>query len=78
MSAILDALVKLEQSIGNLEGAAAYIETNLAGQQRDMFSSPAPPPANGNGAENIDMNLVAEKLDSAIENVEKVLQEGRG
>lgn len=75
MSAILDALVKLEQSIGTLEGAAAQVETALAGQQRDMFGGAAPSPANANGS--VDLNLVADKLDSAIENVEKVLQEGR-
>ena len=75
MSAILDALVKLEQSIGKLEGAAVHIETALSGEQRDMFGGGKPPAANGNG---IDAGLVAEKLDSAIAQMETVLQEGHG
>ena len=73
MSAILDALVKLEESIGNLEGSVSHVESSLSGQQRDMFGAPTPPPANANG---IDANAVAEKLDSIIEHAETVLKEG--
>lgn len=75
MSAILDALVKLEESIGKLEGAAGHVETALAGQQRDMFGGNPAPAANGNG---IDAGMVAEKLDSAIAQMETVLQESHG
>ncbi len=72
MSAILDALAKLEQSIGKLEGAAVHVETALAGEQRDMFGG-APAAANGNG---VDVAAVAEKLDTIIEQAETVLKEG--
>ena len=76
MSAILDALVKLEQSIGSLEGAAAHVESTLAGEQRDMFGGgKSAAAANANG---LDANIVAEKLDNAIAQMETVLQEGHG
>lgn len=72
MSAILDALVKLEESIGKLEGAATHVEASLAGQQRDMFGAPAQKAANGNG---IDKAAVAQKLNNIIEHAETVLKE---
>lgn len=75
MSTILDALVKLEESIGKLEGAAVHVESALAGEQRDMFGGSPTPAANGNG---IDVGVVAEKLDNAIAQMETVLQEGHG
>ncbi len=75
MSVILDSLVKLEQSIGKLEGAAVHVEAALTGEQRDMFGGSPAAAANGNG---IDAGLVAEKLDSAIAHMETVLQEGHG
>ena len=74
MSAILNALAKLEQSIGSLEGSVAHIESGLAGQQRDMFGGAPASAANGNG---LDSEMIAEKLDSAITQVETVLKEGR-
>ena len=75
MSAILDALVKLEQSIGNLEGAAAHVEDSLSGQQRDMFGGASKPPANTNS---VDKAAVVKKLDTIIEHAETVLKEGHG
>ncbi len=74
MSQILEALVKLEQSIGSLEGSVSHVETSLAGQQRDMFGG-AKPAANGNG---VDTQAVVEKLDNIIGQAEAVLKEGRG
>ena len=82
MSVILDALYKLEQSIGNLEGAASHVEATLAGQQRDMFGGArSQAPANGNGADNvqsIDPQAIVQKLDNIIEQAETVLREGHG
>ncbi|MEZ5813419.1 MAG: hypothetical protein R3E13_01625 [Alphaproteobacteria bacterium] len=74
MSAILEALTKLEQSIGNLENAAGHVEATLSGQQRDMFTAaPQAVPA-----ANLNVALVAEKLDTIIEQAETVLKESHG
>ena len=73
MSAIIDALAKLEDSIGRLEGAAAHLEVSLSGRQRDMFGG-GPAPAAGNA---VDAGLVAAKLDTIIEQAETLLREGR-
>ena len=86
MSAVEQALSKLNQVVGNLETSVQTLETNMAqntvpaapaaapniavGQQPDMFGA-----ANGNGSA-VDPDAVAAKIDSAIENVEKILQEG--
>ena len=89
MSAVEQALSRLNQVVGNLETSVQNLETNIAqntaqavpnvtpGQQHDMFGATPQPNgvANGNGQQ-IDSNAVAQKLDSAIENVEKILQEG--
>ena len=74
MSVILDALVKLEQSIGSLEGAAVHVEAALTGEQRDMFGGSPAAAANGNG---MDVAAVADKLDTIIEQAETALKEGR-
>ena len=79
MSAILDALVKLENSIGKLEGAANDVEATVQkkvaaastqaqfqqGQQPDMFGGAS-------------ASAVAKKLDTIIESAETVLRESRG
>ena len=75
MSQILEALVKLENSIGSLEGSVDHIEASLAGQQRDMFNGAQVSAANGNG---IDKTSVVEKLDNIIEKAEIVLKESHG
>ncbi|HOO81470.1 MAG TPA: hypothetical protein PK513_03085 [Alphaproteobacteria bacterium] len=75
MSQILEALVKLEQSIGGLEGSVSHIEASLSGQQRDMFSASRPVAANGNG---VDTQTVVKKLDNIIEQAETVLKESHG
>lgn len=72
MSVILEALVKLEQSLGGLESSVASMENSLAGQQRDMFGAPA---ANAN-TQGVDRQAVVEKLDNIIQQAETVLKEG--
>ena len=77
MSAILQAIEKLNGSLDNLETSVSSLETNLAGEQRDMFGHP--PASNENTTEAngaaIDTALVAQRLDIAIERVEQVLSE---
>lgn len=76
MSAIQQAISKLNRAIGNLEGSVHHVEASMKGQQRDMFAAPAPakPVANSNS---LDPELVASRLDNAINAIEKVLKEGR-
>lgn len=79
MSAVKQALSKLNRAIGQLERSMDAHESTLKGKQRDMFAAPVPPLtspiANNN---NIDADLVAERLDGAIARIESVLKEGRG
>lgn len=63
MSAIRQALAKLDSAVGKLEGSANGLETSLEARQQDMFGGSISPAA------------VAQKLDSAIEKVESVLKE---
>jgi hypothetical protein len=71
LSVILDALVKLEESLDTLEGTVVQLESSMAGQQRDMFGGP-PVAANANA---LDKKAVVEKLDQIIEQAEGVLKE---
>jgi hypothetical protein len=79
VSAIRQALAKLEGAVGKLEGQVVKYESSLTGQQRDMFGAPvAKKVANGNGkAPNADLQgaLFAKHLDQAIEKVESLLSE---
>lgn len=74
MSVILDALVKLEESLDSLENTVVHLETSLAGEQRDMFGGPQVA-ANANG---LDKQAVVKKLDQIIEHAEGVLKEANG
>ena len=69
MSAVEQALLKLNQVVGKLETSASAMESAMSGQQRDMFGGPSA--SNG-----VNPAVVAQKLDSAIETIETVLNEG--
>lgn len=64
MSAIRQALAKLDSAVGKLEGASNGLETSIEARQQDMFGGVTVTPA-----------AVAQKLDSAIQKVETVLKE---
>lgn len=74
MTNILEALNKLDQSLGHLENACEKQERAVSAQkaaapmssQHDLFG----------GAQQIDPAFLAQKLDVAIERVETVLREG--
>ena len=72
MSALKQALEKLNGSLNNLETSVNGLEGNLTGAQRDMFGHPA---ASNENSTAIDTALVAQRLDIAIERVEQVLSE---
>lgn len=87
MSAIYDALVRLNGMVENLEGRLVQHEKAVqelrqqkvaSGAQPDLFSKPAN--RNGasmlQGASGIDPSILASRLDIAIEKVEQVLREG--
>ena len=77
MSALQQALEKLNGSLNNLESTVTGLEHNLAGQQRDMFGHPAASNENDTDVNGkaIDAAMVAQRLDIAIERVEQVLSE---
>ena len=77
MSLVRHALQRLGGVVGDLEGSVAGLEQVLSGEQRDMFSSPSnenlsddPPVFFAVGA------AAAQRVDRAIEGVEKLLREG--
>ena len=75
VSQVAQALSKLSQVVGKLEGSVNVLETSLAGEQRDMFG--ASNASNNNAVQNgVDTELVAQKIDLAIEKIEDVLSEG--
>jgi sugar-specific transcriptional regulator TrmB len=71
MSAIIQALEKLDFAVDKLEGRLDGLESTLKGQQRDMFAAPS----NQNKTE-ANRKAIAKKLDQAISKVEKILKEG--
>ena len=73
VTALKQALEKLNTSLVNLESCVSGLEDNLAGQQRDMFGGHAT--ASNENVNTIDAALVAKRLDIAIERVEQVLSE---
>lgn len=79
MSAILDALNNLNQSLDRLDTAASEVaEQNiLRVNQQEMFNGTANGAVNGNhGADSIDPAILAGKLDITIERIEEILREG--
>ena len=77
MSALQQAIEKLNGSLDNLETSVGSLEQTLAGEQRDMFGVPSPVNENTTepNGQAIDAALVAQRLDIAIERVEQVLSE---
>ncbi|MCB1531313.1 MAG: hypothetical protein KDJ35_00430 [Alphaproteobacteria bacterium] len=66
MSAIRQALIKLDSAVGRLESSTNGLEASVEARQQDMFNG-----ANGG----VNPAIVAQKLDSAIQKVEQVLKE---
>ena len=72
MSALRQALDKLDNAVGKLEGSITQFDQNVAqGQQPDMFGGASVSNANAN----VNAAFVAQKLDSAITKVEAILKE---
>ncbi len=71
MSAIHSALENLHTVIGNLERSVDTLEMTRVGEQRDMFQQPS----NENGLDKAKGVMIAQRLDSAIEKVERLLKE---
>lgn len=74
MSAIENALAKLDGAVDRLEGVAQGAERKLSAQP-DMFPSAANRGAAGKRGNMVSGPAVAKKLDQAIEKVERILQE---
>ena len=73
MSALRQALDKLDNAVGKLEGSINSYDQSVEGRQTDMFGGAAI--SNGNANANVNAAFVAQKLDSAIEKVEHLLKE---
>lgn len=71
MSAVRYALENLHAVIGNLERSVEGLENSRLGEQRDMFQMAS----NENGLDKAKGEAIAQRLDSAIEKVEKILKE---
>lgn len=72
MSLIEKALYRMEQAVGSLEGSMTFLESSLAGKQRDMFAAAQ---ASGQQGGKVQSGVIARRLDRAIERVEQLLGE---
>lgn len=70
MSAIQGSLQNLQKVIKKLEKSMIEFEQKRIGEQRDMFAMSENAQ---NGAGSFSNELIAKRLDSAIEKVEKIL-----
>ncbi len=76
MSDIVNVINGLGHAIERLEAAAAQQEQKLLQiQQQELFPA-ATIPQVSNSANTVDPSMIANKLDSAIEKVERMLREG--
>ncbi len=75
MSAIRQALEQLNGSLQNLENSVGGFEQSMAGAQRDMFGGPDVPAHQPSNQNDLDINLMAKRLDNAIDKVEEILSE---
>lgn len=73
VSALHAALENLQRSVRNLEKSVVVMEQSRLGEQRDMFGQPQ----NGNEASlgKVSTEIIAQRLDRAIEKVEGILLE---
>ena len=71
MRSIRSSLENLLHAVNNLEQAAEQIEASQQGHQRDMFLSAS----NENKATQQQNDAIAQRLDMAIERVERLLGE---
>jgi hypothetical protein len=74
MSALERALIRLDSSIAKLDDAAQNVTATLRGKQRDLFGTGSAKSADA--PQNIaQANVIARRLDRAIEKVEQILGE---
>jgi len=66
--------MKLDTAVAKAERAAQAIQSTLKGQQRDMFASPVCEPIPDNEDSYIDGAIIANKLNSTIQKMEKLLE----
>ncbi|MCK6417395.1 MAG: hypothetical protein L6Q57_00435 [Alphaproteobacteria bacterium] len=71
MSLIEKALYRLDRAVGSLEGSMGALETSMKGKQRDMFAQADAPKNLGR----VQSQVIARRLDKAIERVEQLLGE---
>lgn len=69
-----DALINLDNAVASLEQVIPVVEGKLRGAQRDLFAGDMPPVEASN---DLDAEMIAGRLDAAIEKVETLLAEGQ-
>lgn len=72
---IKNALTSLNEQIDKMEDQVAKYENLLEGSQRDLFGAPILSAAN-DAEGSVNAKKIADKLDKAINKVEKILKEG--
>ena len=72
MSAVMEALVRLEKAVAAVEQGMGRVEDSTRGYQRDMFGGPSVPLEDS--ANNVKA-AVAQKLDQTIAKVESLLED---
>lgn len=78
MSLVRSSLQRLVAAVGSLESAFDSLESSIAGEQRDMFASGASNQNGGLQSSGAQKEAMAQRLDVAIEKVEKMLAQGSG
>ena len=71
-----NALISLDNAVANLEKTIPAVEGKLRGAQRDLFAGDLPPVEASNDT-SLDVDVIAGRLDAAIEKVETLLAEGQ-
>jgi hypothetical protein len=71
-----NALINLDNAVANLELAIPVAEGKLRGAQLDLFAGDMPPVDVSNDS-SLDVDVIAGRLDAAIEKVETLLAEGQ-
>lgn len=71
-----NALMSLDEAVVKLESMVPVVEGKLRGAQRDLFAGDMPPVEASNDSM-LDVDVIAGRLDAAIEKVETLLAEER-
>jgi len=75
MSRIRQSLERLNASLGRLEGNISTVEAKLKEYQHDMFAAVSNQNQSLGDSTSANAQILSQRLDTAIEKVERILQE---